>query len=89
MDAFARMAGGTESSDAVKAINSIATGINGITLATGTAIGGITGVLGLLKNLPKNIFGGFAGKVGGLPAPKPSGPTKEQVDEKKAKRTSC
>jgi len=85
VDAFARMAGGTETSDAVKAINSIATGINGITLATGTAIGGITGVLGLLKNLPKNIFGGFAGKVGGLPAPKPSGPTKEEVNEKKRK----
>ena len=83
IDSFARMAGGTETSDAVKAIDNIATAINGISLATGTAIGGITNVLGLLKNLPKNIFQGFAGKAGGLPAPKATPVSQEELDKKK------
>ena len=83
IDAFARMAGGTETSDAVKAIDNIATAINGITLATGTAIGGVTSILSLLKNLPKNIFMGFAGKAGGLPAPSTPPVSKEEIDKKK------
>jgi len=70
VNALARAGGGTEASDAVKTINGIAKAVNGITLATGTAIGGLTGVLSLLKNLPKNIFEGFAGAQGPLGAPK-------------------
>jgi hypothetical protein len=66
VDAFARAGGGTEAKDAVKTINAIAKGINGITLATGTAVGGLTSVLSNLKNLPKDIFQGFAGKQGGI-----------------------
>jgi hypothetical protein len=83
VDSFARMAGGTETSDAVKAIDNIASAINGISLATGTAIGGVTSILSLLKNLPKNIFQGFAGKAGGLPAPKATPVSKEELDKKK------
>lgn len=86
ISAFARAAGGSEVSDAVKAIDAVATAINGITLATGTAVGGLTSVLTNLKNLPKNIFQGFAGKRGGIntkPATKP--PTPAELSEVKKK----
>jgi hypothetical protein len=86
ISAFARAAGGSEVSDAVKAIDTVATAINGITLATGTAVGGLTSVLKNLKNLPKNIFQGFAGKQGGIntkPATKP--PTPAELSEVKKK----
>lgn len=39
VDAFARIGGGTEASDAAKAIDSLAKGINNVTLILGTAIG--------------------------------------------------
>lgn len=71
VNALARAGGGTEASDAVKTINGIAKAINAVTLATGTAIGGLTGVLGLFKRLPKQIFEGFAGAAGPLSPPKP------------------
>lgn len=71
VNALARAGGGTEASDAVKAIESIAKAINFVTLATGTAIGGLTNVIGLFKRLPKQIFEGFAGAQGPLSAPKP------------------
>jgi hypothetical protein len=66
VDALARAGGGTEAKDAVKTINAIAKGINAITLATGTAVGGLTSMLSNLSKLPKNIFQGFAGKAGGI-----------------------
>jgi len=66
VDALARAGGGTEVKDAVKAIDAIAKGINAITLATGTAVGGLTNVLSLLGKLPKNIFQGFVGAQGGI-----------------------
>ena len=39
VDAFARVGGGTEASDAAKAIDNIAKSVNGVTLVLGTAIG--------------------------------------------------
>jgi hypothetical protein len=66
IDALARVGGGTEASDAAKAIESLAKGFNLLTLGTGTAIGGLTSVLRNLKNLPKNIFEGFVGKQFGV-----------------------
>jgi hypothetical protein len=66
VDALARAGGGTEVKDAVKAIDAIAKGINAITFATGTAVGGLTNVLSLLGKLPKNIFQGFVGAQGGI-----------------------
>lgn len=71
VNALARAGGGTEASDAVKAINAVAKAINFVTLATGTAIGGLTSVFGLFKRLPKQIFEGFAGAAGPLSPPKP------------------
>jgi hypothetical protein len=71
--ALARVGGGTEASDAATAIETLAKAFNFVTLATGTVIGGITSVIRTLKNLPKNIFEGFAGKQGGInisPIPK-------------------
>ena len=57
VDAFARIGGGTEASDAAKAIDSIAKGINNITLVVGTAIG-----------LVEKLYKGFVliGDLGGL-----------------------
>jgi hypothetical protein len=66
VNAFARIAGGTEVSDAQKAIEGVATGIAHITEATGAAIGAIPNLLKMLGNLPKNIFQGFAGKAAGV-----------------------
>jgi len=64
--ALARAGGGAEAKDAVKTINAIAKGINAITLATGTAVGGLTSVLSLLGRLPKDIFQGFVASQGGI-----------------------
>ena len=75
VNALARAGGGTEAKDAVKTINAIAKGINAITLAVGTAVGGLTSLFNLVKNLPGDVFAGFAGAKGGInsqptPAPK-------------------
>jgi hypothetical protein len=61
VEAFAKMAGGTEASDAAKAINNIAKAINSITGAVGSAIGGVTKLYGKLNNFVQNfdpIIGG-------------------------------
>ena len=78
VNALARAGGGTEAKDAVKTINAIAKGINAITLAVGTAIGGLTSLINLVKNLPGDVFAGFVGAQGGInsqptvaPKPKP------------------
>jgi hypothetical protein len=93
VDALARAGGGTEAKDAVKAIDAIAKAINGVTLATGTAVGGVTGIFSTLKNLPKNIFQGFVGKQGGInsipkPTPKAVVPTKTAQEKALAKLES-
>lgn len=51
VDALARAGGGSEVKDAVKAINSIATAINGITLAVGTAVGGLVKLYNLVEKV--------------------------------------
>jgi hypothetical protein len=61
VDALARIGGGTEASDAAKAINNIAKAINSITGAVGSAIGGVTKLYGKLNNFVQNfdpIIGG-------------------------------
>ncbi len=85
VDALARAGGGTEAKDAVKTINAIAKGINAITLATGTAIGGLTSMLSNLSKLPKNIFQGFAGKAGGI-STRPSTQEKKETLSKTAQQ---
>ena len=90
VEAFARIGGGTEASDAQIAIEGIAKAISGITVATGTALGGLTNVVRTLKNLPKNIFQGFAGVQGGVnlgsvaPTPKLTLSQKKQQEALKA-----
>jgi hypothetical protein len=69
IDALARLGGGTEASDAAKAIETLAKAFNFVTLSIGTAGGGLTSVLKNLKNLPKNIFEGFVGKQTGINPP--------------------
>lgn len=81
VNALARAGGGTEAKDAVKAIDAIAKAVNGITFATGTAVGGLTSVLSNLKNLPKDIFQGFVGKQGRITPPKPK-PEKDNTPSK-------
>jgi hypothetical protein len=69
VDAFAAIGGGTEASDAAYVIESIATGIAKITSASGRAIGVIPTLIKNLKNLPSQIFSGFAGKQVGANLP--------------------
>ena len=69
VDAFAAIGGGTEASDAAYVIESIATGIAKITSASGRAIGVIPTLIKNLKNLPSQIFAGFAGKQIGINLP--------------------
>jgi hypothetical protein len=61
VDAFAAIGGGTEASDAAKAIESIATAIANVTTAAGKTVGAIPTLLSNLKKLGKDIFLGFAG----------------------------
>ena len=69
VDAFARIAGGTEASDAATAIEAIATAIANVERAIGVTLGAIPNLLKNLKNLPSQIFSGFAGKVAGVNIP--------------------
>lgn len=89
VDAFAAIAGGTEASDAAQAIEDIATAIANVELAIGRTIGVIPNLLKNLKNLPKDIFLGFAGAAAGVKlTPKPKvEKTKEEISkEEQAKR---
>jgi hypothetical protein len=84
VNAFARIGGGTEASDAATAITTIAKALASVTVATGTVIGGFTNVLKTLKNLPKDIFSGFAGAQAGINLTQPTKETsKLTLSEKK------
>jgi hypothetical protein len=84
VNAFARIGGGTEASDAATAITTIAKALASVTVATGTVIGGFTNVLKTLKNLPKDIFSGFAGAQAGINLTQPAKETsKLSLSEKK------
>ena len=101
VDALAKAGGGSEAKDAIVTMNRIAKAINGITSASGGAIGVIPTLLNNLKKLPADIVKGFAGSAGAkrgitsLPAvekPKPT-PTKtarekalEKLEKDAAKR---
>jgi hypothetical protein len=89
VSAFARIGGGTEASDAATAITTIAKALAAVTVATGTVIGGFTGVFKTLKNLPRDIFMGFSrSQTGLIPKPKPAPAKPDPVnleDEKYAK----
>jgi hypothetical protein len=84
VDALARAGGGTEATDAAIFLDTMAAGFNKLTLAAGTSVGGISNVLRTLKNLPKNIFQGFAGAQGGINlTPTPKTKATENLSEKK------
>lgn len=85
VDAFAVIAGGKEATDAAKAIEGIAKAFNKVTLGVGTAIGGATNFFTTLKNLPKNIFGGFAGSALGVTPVTPKTTKAITSKEKQAK----
>ena len=61
VNAFARIGGGTEASDAAKAIEDIAEAIAFTTTSIGSLLGVIPNLISVLKNLPKNILGGITG----------------------------
>ena len=77
VNAFARIGGGTEASDAANAIEDIAEAIAFTTESVGALLGVIPNLIGVLKDLPKNILGGVAGLSPNLrpattkPTPKP------------------
>ena len=66
IDAFALVGGGTDANDAAYVIEGIATALSKITVQAGRTIGVIPTLIQNLKNLPKNIFAGFAGKQLGV-----------------------
>jgi hypothetical protein len=66
VDAFALIGGGTDASDAADAIETIATALAKVTVQSGRTIGVIPTLIKNLKNLPKQIFAGFAGKQIGM-----------------------
>jgi hypothetical protein len=65
VDAFGLIAGGTDAQDAATAIETVATAIAHVERAIGRTIGAIPSLITNLKNLPKSIFEGFAGKAAG------------------------
>ena len=66
VNAFAAIGGGTEATDAAKAIEAIATAMANVTTAAGKTIGAIPTLLSNLKKLGKDIFLGFAGAQVGV-----------------------
>jgi hypothetical protein len=89
VDAFAAVGGGTEASDAAYVIEAIATAIANVTRASGAAVGVIPTLIKNLKNLPRNIFEGFAGAQVGrklTPTPKVTKTPSEISKEEQAKR---
>jgi hypothetical protein len=64
VDAFARISGGTETKDAVKTIDNIATSINAVTLAVGTLVGGLVKLYGIFDKI--STLGGLLGANGTL-----------------------
>jgi len=96
VNALARAGGGAEAKDAVKTINTIAKGINAITLAVGTAVGGFTSLINIVKNLPGDIFAGFVGARGGInsrpavkPESKPMSKTAQQLALEKLEKDAA
>ena len=87
VDALARAGGGTEAQEAVTTIDSLAKGVNAITLAIGTAVGGFTTLLKLVKNLPGDVFEGFVGARGRIdsrPSVTPKKPEITKTQQQKA-----
>ena len=66
VDAFALVGGGTDAQDAAAVIEGIATALSKVTVQAGKTLGVIPTLIQNLKNLPKNIFGGFAGAQLGI-----------------------
>jgi hypothetical protein len=66
VDAFALIGGGQDASDAAYVIESIATALAKVTVQSGRTIGVIPTLIKNLKNLPSQIFAGFAGKQFGV-----------------------
>jgi hypothetical protein len=85
VDAFAMIAGGTEASDAAKGIEMVATAVANLARGAGAAVSGIPTLLKSLKNLPKNIFTGFAGATAGINITTPTETNKLTVSQKKQK----
>lgn len=84
VDALARAGGGTEASDAAVFLDTMADYLNKVTLAAGTAVGGLTNVFKTIKNLPKDIFRGFVGAQTGVNlAPPAKATSKLTLSEKK------
>jgi hypothetical protein len=86
VDAFAMIAGGTEASDAAIGIEMVATAVANLARGAGAVVSGIPTLLRSLKNLPKNIFSGFAGASAGINITTPTETNKLTVSQKKQKQ---
>jgi hypothetical protein len=86
VDAFAMIAGGTEASDAAIGIEMVATAVANLARGAGAVVSGIPTLLRSLKNLPKNIFSGFAGASAGINITTPTETNKLTVSQKKQRQ---
>jgi hypothetical protein len=80
IDAFARLGGGTEVQDAVRAIDNIAKAVNGVTMAVATVVGGFAKLFKALD---------FLTSFGGLTGANPKWATKEADKTAKAAATTA
>ena len=79
VDALALVGGGTEATDAAYVIEGIATALSKVTVQAGRTIGVIPTLINNLKNLPKNIFQGFAGAQLGINVIPPTSKAEEKL----------
>lgn len=79
VDALALVGGGTEATDAAYVIEGIATALSKVTVQAGRTIGVIPTLINNLKNLPKNIFQGFAGAQLGINVIPPTAKAEEKA----------
>jgi hypothetical protein len=88
VNAFARIGGGTEASDAVKVIEDIAEAIAFTTEQVGALLAVIPNLFKTLANIPKNLVQGFGGaQVGKNLTPKPSvSKTPAQLSQEKQQK---
>jgi len=79
VDAFALVGGGTDATDAAAVIEGIATALSKVTVQAGRTLGVIPTLIQNLKNLPKNIFQGFAGAQLGVNVIPPTAKAEEKL----------
>jgi hypothetical protein len=87
VDAFAKIGGGSEASDAVKTIDTFAKGINVLTGFVGTAVGALVKFYKIRQDIGR-LIGGEKGLIGNLFADEPSSTNRSASPAGTARRTA-